>query len=137
MRYAIALLACSLLLIPGCGEKGPRNIGVIIDSVGKHPVNGQYVSYLEVKEDDEWKLRLWFASANYPSAASDDMSLRAGWFVYAESQTRFWAFDGDETLRLFEYLGSPGHAVETQDPYSPDEIPREILHRLPESLQQK
>jgi hypothetical protein len=136
MRYAIALLACSLLLIPGCGEKGPRNIGVIIDSVGKHPVNGQYVSYLEVKRNDEGKLRLWFGSANYPSASSDDMDLLEGWFVYAESQARFWAFNGDETLKLWEYSGSPGNATLFQDPHSPDEIPREILPRLPGSLQQ-
>ena len=130
MRHTRALVAFSLFLIAGCEEKGPGNINVIIESAGKHPVNGQYVSFLEVKGNDAGKLRLWFGSANKPIVSSTVMDLHEGWFVYGESQTRFWVFDGDATLKMLEYSGSPGDERQTNRVYAPDEIPKKILPRL-------
>ncbi len=106
---------------------------MIIESVGKHPVNGLYVSYLEVKENDAGKLRLWFGSANLPQASSVDMDLHKGWFVYGESQTRFWVSDGGDILKLLEYSGPPGDEKLTNRAHSKAEIPKKILLRIPKS----
>jgi hypothetical protein len=97
-------------------------------------VNGDCVKALEVKKEDTGELRLWVEFAR--SASSDDMDLVDGWFVYPETETRIWVFNGDQGLKLFQYSGSPGNEIETQDPHSVSEIPQEILPRLPENLKQ-
>jgi hypothetical protein len=124
-----------LFSITSCGDKGSRNIDVIIESAGKYPINGQYVSYLEVKENEAGKLRLWFGSANLPQASSVDMDLDKGWFVYGESQTRFWVSDGYGALKLLEYSGPPGDEKLTNRAYSKAEIPKKIVLMIPKSTE--
>lgn len=127
-------LALALLINTGCGLGKATNIGKVINSVGKHPVRGQFFEFVEIREDDDsGALRLWVGKANGVNM-SVDQELTPGWFFFVESESRLWTYYGSGDLQLTTFSGSKslGHA-----PFSFSEIPPLVFSQLPEELKQE
>jgi len=68
---------------------------------------------------------------------------KAGWFVYVESESRVWSYDGDRQLYLYTetsnngsvYYGSFGAAG--FDSNFPSVVPAEVISHLPEKYQKE
>ena len=62
----------------------------------------------------------------------------AGWFVFIESESRVWAFDGDRLLILETYRSSGRNSSSTiYESRFPCAVPGEVFSRLPERKQKE
>ena len=62
----------------------------------------------------------------------------AGWFVFIESESRVWAYDGDRLLILETYTSSGRNSSSTlYDSRFPCAVPAEVFSRLPERKQKE
>ncbi len=62
----------------------------------------------------------------------------AGWFVFVESESRVWAFDGDRLLILKTYTSSGRNSSSAiYDRRFPCAVPAEVFSRLPEQKQKE
>jgi hypothetical protein len=61
--------------------------------------------------------------------------LRPGWFVYAENETRLWAYDGDRDLTMF--VLTPGRTGIYGVPFAGVPVPPEIFWRLRETMKER
>jgi hypothetical protein len=62
----------------------------------------------------------------------------AGWFVFAESESRVWAFDGDRLLILKTYVSNGRNSSSAiYDHRFPCAVPAEVFSRLPERKQKE
>lgn len=62
----------------------------------------------------------------------------AGWFVFIESESRVWAYDGDRLLILKTYTSSGANASSSiYDSRFPGVVPAEVFSRLPERKQKE
>ncbi len=61
----------------------------------------------------------------------------AGWLVFAESESRVWAYDGDRLLVLhtYESSGNNSHEATYFDSRFPSPVPSEVYSRLSEPAQ--
>ena len=70
------------------------------------------------------------------TAQSQGWKAHAGWFVYIESQSRVWVYDGDHYLCL--NINTPGHGSFYPSPRGfPCSVPAEVFSRLSESAQKE
>jgi hypothetical protein len=112
---------------------------------------------LEISEDSLWLTR--FAAAHSdgkrlpmlgPTPDGLHWRAHAGWFVFIESESRVWAYDGDRLLELFNFSGdsssrfscwlpaSSGTNSSTTVYWSPwlsCAVPEEVVSRLSEPAQ--
>ncbi len=71
-----------------------------------------------------------------PTAHSAGWKAHTGWFVYVESESRVWVYDGDGYLCLD--VETPGHGSFYPTPRGfPCAVPGEVYSRLPVSVQQE
>jgi hypothetical protein len=60
----------------------------------------------------------------------------AGWFVFTESESRVWAYDGDRLVILLAYASSEKSSSSTiYDRRFPCAVPFEVFSRLSETAQ--
>ena len=130
----LPLLVLLMLLGLGCGQKKANNIGTIINSLGKHPVNGPYFEYIEIRKDDSGRLRKWVGTGNGVNL-SENRELANGWFFFVESETRVWTYYGGGQLQLTVY--SESAPPQGWAPFAFSEIPPSVVSHLPVGLKEK
>jgi hypothetical protein len=132
MQKTMLWVLAGMLMTVGCGRKGPTNIGVIIDSEGKHHFNGDCLLAVETFRTPTGALRLKTHSVG--CASWQDQDLETGWFVFAETPRRLWVCYGRDAfnIELFEDDYSDCQGV-LQSHYI-FEIPQPVLARLPDNM---
>lgn len=71
-----------------------------------------------------------------PTADSPSWRGHAGWFVYVESKSRVWVYDGDGYVCLNVETAGHGSFYPTPQGF-PCAVPAEVYSRLPASVQKK
>ena len=75
-----------------------------------------------------------FTSSGWSTISPQGWKAQAGWFVFVESESSVWAYDGDRKLLLQTETSSGNHS--TAATYSrgfPCAVPAEVLARISES----
>lgn len=100
---------------------------------------GTFVTATAPATEHNWRLTVGAGTGRHTLAHGESSlapawSLRAGWFVYLESATRAWWFNGDDQLILFVPGTQPGSGAFSLDhaPFAvPDAVVRRVgLHRI-------
>ena len=74
-----------------------------------------------------------WTTSGWSTTSPQGWTAHAGWFVFIESESRVWAYDGDRKLLLQTETSSGNHSTETT--YSsgfPCAVPAEVLSRMSE-----
>jgi hypothetical protein len=112
---------------------------MLITTFGTHP-------------DGSWKIRVSEDSIDFGGASftpdSHGWRAQAGWFVFIESESRVWAYDGDRQLHLDTETsyGNNSHGTAIYcgvfratnfDSNFPCAVPSEVISHLPEQKQKQ
>ena len=136
-RYFIGLLLVALISF-GCGRSSAPPIAASTQwttNFGTYhdPVTGWAVSVTKTNGirlgRPATKVSVGIAKFEATSTVSpSDWKARAGWFTYAESKERVWAYDGDSYLFLLTW--TPSGTASYKRHSFPCPVPREVYVRL-------
>lgn len=93
---------------------------VVVSSAG----DSLDLSHHESLKGKNWSNSVWTTDSPHGWTA------KAGWFVYIESDSRIWAYDGERFLRLLTF--TPGSGAWYGPSRFPCAVPAEVLSRLSE-----
>ena len=154
MRNIIPILIATIVLV-GCHtpsqvhtQKAASTVAalppfhpMLISVFGTHP-----------SSDGSWKIGVSDDSIDFAHPASGGVSLtpdshgwraQAGWFVFIESKSRVWAYDGNRMLYFYAEASSRGafypgvfHATNFDSNF-PCAVPAEVISDLPEQRQKQ
>ena len=82
-----------------------RNIGVMIVSPGKFPIQGKYLEAIGIEQTKERILRITLFTSSGTEKPIADLGER--WFIYPETPDRIWIYYGNDILQLQEYSKKP------------------------------
>ena len=148
MRYIIPILFVAATLLAGCHS--PPVISS--QTAAPPPFRPMFVTTLgtNTTQDGSWRVAVSETSLDFsrsrgggwtttaiPSPTKQAVgwtTTHAGWFVFAESESRVWAYDGDRLLVLHTYAssGDNSHEATYFDSRFPCPVPTEVYSRLSE-----
>jgi hypothetical protein len=79
-----------------------------------------------------------WTSSGWSTDSWQDWRAHPGWFVFIESNSKAWAYDGDRALTLVSYSkwsGTNSSATIYSSPRFPFAVPAEVYSRLSEPAQ--
>jgi hypothetical protein len=151
MRYTIPILFVAATLLVGCHSPSPVHTQaaspppfqpMLISVFGTHP-----------SQDGSWKIGVSEDAIHFARPSSGEevsftpdshgWQAKTGWFVFVESESRAWAYDGDSQLYLDTEATNTGSIYygvfrETKfDSNFPCSIPAEVISHLPEQRQKE
>jgi hypothetical protein len=152
MRYSFVaffvMLICCLAASKSHGETNAAPVvarasfqSVLITNVSSYPLpkygrwqigltpKGDYLdlAFHELPEDG-WPVSVW----NIVSV--DNWKTRPGWFVFIESESKVWAYDGDQLLILVVETPTQKGTFSRHFPFA---VPTQVLSRLSESARKE
>jgi len=163
MRYIIPILFVVATVLVGCHSPSTAHIQTAAPTAAAtppfHPVLITTLGTTTISPDGIWRVVVSAAGdsvdlsysespkgAGSPYTAWSTISVpgqtahspgwkaHAGWFVYIETESRVWVYDGDRYLCLV--VDTPGHGSFYPTPRGfPCAVPAEVFSRLSESAQ--
>jgi len=113
-----------------------RNIGVMIVSPGKFPIQGKYLEAIGIEQTKERILRITLFTSSGTEKPIADLGER--WFIYPETPDRIWIYYGNDILQLQEYSKNRSAASSPLLKTSLiSQIPKPVSARIPQSLRKK
>ena len=155
MRYIIPILFVAATLLAGCHSPSQVHTQKVAPTVAAPPpfhpmlitVFGTHPS-----PDGSWKIGVSEDAIHFARPASGEVSFtpdshgwraQAGWFVFIESKSRVWAYDGNHQIYL-EAKTAHGGALyygvfraTNFDSNFPCAVPPEVISHLPEQKQKE
>lgn len=150
MRNTIPILLVAATLLAGCHSPSPVHPQaaapppfqpMLITVFGTHPT-----------PDGSWKIGVLEDSIDFARPGSGGMSFtpdsrgwkaQTGWFVFVESESRVWAYDGDRRLYLDTEASGRGaiyygiFRATNFDSNFPCAVPTQVVSHLPEQKQKE
>jgi hypothetical protein len=150
MRYIIPILFVTATLLAGCHSPSQ----VHTQTAAPPPFRPMFITMFstQTSPDDSWKIGVSEDSIDFARPASGGMSFtpdshgwraKAGWFVFIESKSRVWAYDGDRQLYLYTETSNTGgisygvFRATSFDSNFPCAVPAEVISHLPEQSQKE
>lgn len=155
MRYIIPIIFVTATVLVGChspslvpSQTAVPNVAaptpfhpMLITVFGAHPT-----------PDGSWKIGVSGDSIDFARPSGGGVSFtpdsqgwraRTGWFVFIESESRVWAYDGGQRLYLRTDVSGSGaiyYGIFRETKYDsnfPVAVPAEVISHLPEQLQRE
>jgi hypothetical protein len=151
MRNNIPILFIAATLLAGCHSPSPVHTQA---AAALPPFEPTVITVFSTypTPDGSWKIEVAEDSISFARPASGGMGFtpdshgwkaRAGWFVFIESESRVWAYDGDRRLYLNTRSSNGGafyfgifRATKFDSNY-PCAVPAEVISHLPEPKQEQ
>jgi hypothetical protein len=150
MRYTIPILFVAATLLVGCHSPSP----VHTQAVAPPPFQPVFINVFGTfpTPDASWKIGVAEDSIDFARPASGEMSFtpdsrgwraKPGWFVFIESESRVWAYDGDRQLYLDTETSNAGSIyygvfrATNFDSNFPCAMPAQVISHLPEQRQKE
>jgi hypothetical protein len=142
MRYTIPILFIAATFLVGCHsplavETQPSSPTV----AAPPPVQPMLITSLGTMSDGRWKISVSEAALDLSrpgcSIGVPRWTARTGWFVFIESDSRVWAYDGDHPLWLSTVMRSGNGVIWTNyvSPRFPCAVPSVVFSHLSETAQ--
>ncbi len=151
MRYIIPILFVAVTFLVGCHSSHVTST----QTAAPLPFRPMFLTTLgtNTTQDGSWQVAVsetslelsrtrgggwaWAMTIPSPTKQAVGWTTHAGWFVFAESESRLWAYDGDRLLVLHTSAGSGNNSHEATYFISrfPCPVPTEVYSRLSEPAQ--
>ena len=143
MRHYFAILLLLGLVLCGCGRSSAppvaastqwtTNFGIYLDPVTGWAVSVSGTDGIQLGRPTR-KVSFVVGKFELTSAVSpSDWKAHPGWFAYAESEERIWAYDGDSYLYLLTW--TPDGTASYKRHSFPRPVPHDVYVRLSKSAQ--
>jgi len=150
MRYTIPILFVAATLLAGCHTPSP----VHTQAAAPPPFQPMFITTFctQTSPDGTWKIGVSEDAIDFAHPASGGVSFtpdshgwraKAGWFVFIESESKVWAYDGDRQLYLESETSNSGSMyygvfrATSYDSNFPCAVPAEVISHLPEQRQKE
>jgi hypothetical protein len=150
MRYTIPILFVAATLLAGCHTPSP----VHTQASAPPPFQPMLIKVFGTfpTPDGSWKIGVSEDAIHFARPASGETAFtpdshgwraKAGWFVFIESESRVWAYDGDRQLYLDTEASNSGSIyygvfrATRYDSNFPCAVPAEVISHLPEQRQKE
>jgi len=137
MCYTIPILFVAATLLVGCHSPSM----VSSQTAAPPSFRPMHITSLGTVSDGRWKISVSEAALDLSrpgcSIGVPRWTARRGWFVFVESDSRVWAYDGEHPLWLSTVTGSGAGVMWTNyvSPRFPCAVPSEVFSSLPASAQ--
>ena len=153
MRYIIPILCVAATFLAGCHSPSQAHTQTRATTVAAPPpFHPMLISVFGThpSPDGSWKIGVSEDAIDFAHPASGGLSFttdshgwraKAGWFVFIESLSRVWAYDGDSRLYLDTETSNTGSMyygvfrATNFDSNFPCAVPAEVISHLPEQRQ--
>jgi|ERR1700722_1739612 len=155
MRYIVPILFVAATFLAGCHSPSQVHTQAAASTAVTPPpfrpmlisVFGTYPS-----PDGSWKIGVSEDAIHFARPASAEVSFtpdshgwraKAGWFIFIESESRVWAYDGDRQLYLDAETSNTGSIyygvfrATNFDSNFPCAVPAEVISHLSEQKQEE
>jgi hypothetical protein len=144
MRYVISITLASVIMLVGCHS--PSLIHT--QTAAPIPFHSMFITTFgtHTSQDGKWQIKASSDSlvlsrpsvthsADWITNSPHDWKAQAGWFVYTETVSKVWAYDGDRRLILLQLTGVEDYS-QMFEMLFPCAVPSEVSSRLSEDAQQ-
>lgn len=152
MRYIIPILFVAVTVLVGCHSPSVVHTQTPAPTVAAPPpFHPMLITTLgtNTSSDGRWRIGVSEASMDFthtPAAHGGGWTtvsldslhgwrIQAGWFVFTESESRVWAYDGDRLLPLCTVTPDSSNGTTYFSPRFPCVVPTEVFSRLSEPAQ--
>lgn len=155
MRKIIPILIVTAIALVGCHSPSTVHTKATAPAVAAlPPFQPMFITMFctQTLPDQSWKIGVSEDSIDFAHPASGGLSFtpdshgwraQAGWFVFVESKSRVWAYDGDRRLYLDAEASSGGamyygiFRATNFDSNFPCAVPADVISHLPEQKKQE
>jgi hypothetical protein len=151
MRYTIPILFIAATLLVGCHSPSQVHTQTTAPTVAAlPPFRPMFITTtfcIQTSPDGSWKIGVSEDAIHFARPAGGETSYgwraKAGWFVFIESESRVWAYDGDRQIYLDTQTSNTGSIyygvfrATNFDSNFPCAVPAEVISHLPEQRQKE